>query len=666
MEMGLSEILQVPPKRLSGAPQPPVRMRPASRPLPAHPYIMVLLALVGFIVAVTQAGAAPQDDPRILSGASPLPDAIHLGEPPLAPSDLSGLSIPEAGRAGPSVSAPQAGQLSVAPADREQSRAFFNTYYLNASQPAIDWSGSRSLCSAGTTALDFKDAVALRINYYRAMAGVPAQITLVDAYSSKNQEAALMMSVNQTLSHSPPTGWTCYTSSGAEAAGNSNLALGIYGWDAIDGYMKDPGDGNGAAGHRRWILYPQTQNMGTGDIPDGGGWGANSLWVFDSHLWEARPPTREEFVAWPPPGFVPYQVVHPRWSFAYPGADFSQSSVTMSTGQGNIVTTLETVKTGYGENTLVWIPQGMKSGDSWPQPSGDTDYHVTLSNVLIQGLAHSFVYDVRVMDPAAAGLLLSVSASGNGSGTVSPVAVNSGATYGYGTSVTLTATASTGSVFAGWSGEGCVGTGTCTVVMTQARSVTATFTLSSPHILSITVAGSGGGMVTASPGGISCTGSCAASYASGAQVALTASAGPGATFREWRGDACSGSTSSPCQVTMNAAKFVTAVFSQTFTDATLAAGVTPVKAVHLTELRTAINALRSHYGLGAFSWSQAPPAPGGLVLKTHLTDLRTAMDQAYTKAGKTHASYTDPGLAAGTTIRAAHLSDLRSDVRSLE
>lgn len=48
-------------------------------------------------------------------------------------------------------------------------------------------------------------------------------------------------------------------------------------------------------------------------------------------------------------------------------------------------------------------------------------------------------------------------------------------TYTSGTSVTLTATAGNGYTFSGWSGELCSGTGSCTVTVSQSRSVTAVF-----------------------------------------------------------------------------------------------------------------------------------------------------------------------------------------------
>ncbi len=74
---------------------------------------------------------------------------------------------------------------------------------------------------------------------------------------------------------------------------------------------------------------------------------------------------------------------------------------------------------------------------------------------------------------------LTVSKSGSGTVTSNPTGIDCGATcskyYIAGTSVTLTASASTGYTFTGWSGA-CSGTGTCTVSMTAARSVTANFT----------------------------------------------------------------------------------------------------------------------------------------------------------------------------------------------
>jgi len=80
---------------------------------------------------------------------------------------------------------------------------------------------------------------------------------------------------------------------------------------------------------------------------------------------------------------------------------------------------------------------------------------------------------------------LSVFKSGTGSGTVTsnPVSAITGvpptaASFVSGTSVTLTAGATSGT-FTGWSGSGCSGTGTCTVIMDAAKSVVATFTVPS-------------------------------------------------------------------------------------------------------------------------------------------------------------------------------------------
>ena len=236
----------------------------------------------------------------------------------------------------------------------------------------------------------------MRINYFRAMAGVPANVSFSDEYNQKAQKAALMMSVNRDLDHTPPPTWKCYSAEGAEGAGNSNLALYAYSWNAIDLYIKDPGSGNHFVGHRRWIFYPQTQVMGTGDIPFANGYpAANALWVFDANIWGPRPETREEFVAWPTPGYVPYQVVYPRWSFSYAGADFSSATVSMSSGGAPISLAVQPLVNGYGENTLVWEPDESLG----IQPTSDKTITIQVNNVKISGQPRNFEYQVIVFDP---------------------------------------------------------------------------------------------------------------------------------------------------------------------------------------------------------------------------------------------------------------------------
>jgi len=77
--------------------------------------------------------------------------------------------------------------------------------------------------------------------------------------------------------------------------------------------------------------------------------------------------------------------------------------------------------------------------------------------------------------------------------------------------------------------------------------------------MALTVSVTGSGTVASSPSGINCPSTCAAGFAAGTPVTLTATPASGWTFSGW-GGACSGSGG--CTVTMNAAKSVTATFVQ--------------------------------------------------------------------------------------------------------
>ena len=174
---------------------------------------------------------------------------------------------------------------------------------------------------------------------------------------------------------------------------------------------------------------------------------------------------------------------------------------------------------------------------------------------------------------------LSVSGSGTGSGSVvsTPSGVScsvaAGATSGTcvgtfatGTQIELEATPSAGSTFGGWSGA-CTGTGTCKPDLTADRAVTATF-VQATVALNVTGTGTGNGVVTSSPGSLSCTvtkgaGSdtgCSAALPENAAVTLTADPQGGSTFGGWSGDACSGTTLT-CTLTMSQSRGVVARFT---------------------------------------------------------------------------------------------------------
>ena len=106
-----------------------------------------------------------------------------------------------------------------------------------------------------------------------------------------------------------------------------------------------------------------------------------------------------------------------------------------------------------------------------------------------------------------------------------------------------------------------------------------------------------------------------------------------------------------------------------FTDDPIVSGVTPVRAVHFTELLARIDVLRSEAGLAQFRWTD-PELRAGVtrVRRVHLVELREALAEAYSAAGRASPRWTDasPVLGSTTPIRALHVTELRVAVLALE
>lgn len=391
-------------------------------------FLAAILAVPGSLYAGTSPVLAEHHRPTLKLG--PAPRIPLEAVPQEAPVSLA--------------SAPPLSAFSVDTTDRELVRSFYNTVFTESEDVPSSWTGSYNPLAAGSISQERLDATLLRINFFRAMAGVPSSIQFSSTNNNRCQNTALMMSSDNVLVHLPDpmtqlwnlaawwpmagiwnqiqvedSWWRFINGEAKTGAANSNLALGSSGPEAIFGYMQDPGNNNATVGHRQWILHPPTRTMGAGDV-DGDPFTVfsnslhesdyspketNALWIFDGNILDPYPPLRDGFVAWPPPGYIPSALTFARWSFHVSNADFSTATVSMSKGGNPVATEVVNVPSSFGEH-FVWVPDGKDTNTLDPvfgPPPQDETYQVNVSNVMIGGLPKSFQYSVTVFDAAQPG-----------------------------------------------------------------------------------------------------------------------------------------------------------------------------------------------------------------------------------------------------------------------
>ena len=290
-------------------------------------------------------------------------------------------------------------------ADRAQVASFYRLYYRPSAMVPHEWTGSVDAGAPGTLGLDYRCATLRRINYYRAMSGLPGNVIFTDDANARCQQTALMMSAQRAVSHTPAPDWKFYTPVAADTAAHANLNLdwrGDEGPGAIDRYMSDFGSENGCVGHRRWLLYNAARVMGTGVVPAAGSGhpGANVTFIGGP---APCPPGAPPSAAWPPAGFVPAPLVYDRWSFSYADADFHLATVDVTKNGVPVAATREPVRfqtrpdgtgTIVGNNTLVWtLPGNVVSR------AADETYRVRIDHVYVAGKCRQFTYTVTSIDP---------------------------------------------------------------------------------------------------------------------------------------------------------------------------------------------------------------------------------------------------------------------------
>lgn len=249
------------------------------------------------------------------------------------------------------------------------------------------WTGNTSGCVVGTESQASLDATLSAINRLRAAAGT-GPVSLDPSLNSKALAAAQMMAAQGALSHSPGSGWACYSDDGALAASRSNLYLGRSGAAAMLGYLHD--EGVSSLGHRRWLLNPQTTVMGSGSTGE-----SNALWVVSDGPKASVPAS--SLIAWPAAGHVADDWVPTVWSVAVAGPDDTvdvaslQVSMTRD-GAPLAVSHFDAMPAGYGAGETIWwvpqLPEGLEA---------QTRLDVTISGVNVNGTPTPIAYSVVVV-----------------------------------------------------------------------------------------------------------------------------------------------------------------------------------------------------------------------------------------------------------------------------
>jgi uncharacterized repeat protein (TIGR03803 family) len=160
------------------------------------------------------------------------------------------------------------------------------------------------------------------------------------------------------------------------------------------------------------------------------------------------------------------------------------------TGSGSVtsspagITCPSTCSAAFSNGTVVTLTATAAAGSTFAGWSGACSGTGTCAVTISAAKAVTATFKVTTYT-------LSVTEAGTGSGTVksSPSGITCPSTcsanFNSGTVVTLTATTAEGSTFASWSGA-CTGTGICSVTMSAAKAVTATFNSSSSPAVTLT------------------------------------------------------------------------------------------------------------------------------------------------------------------------------------
>lgn len=310
-------------------------------------------------------------------------------------------------------------------------------------QDRIGWTGSYTASDfdigAGTTSDIFVRDVERRINFFRALAGAPANASVntgskvviftndvpkpdpstLKSYAARRSaymiaRGYINFQESSAISHNPPNNVITWSNAAWNGNARSNITYGYFGPGAVNAYIKEDEKGttetgisvwNSSVGHRRWLLNASATDFATGDTPGqyqpstGITPPTNALYVIQHDSETVAAPS--EFTSYPAAGFFPAGLNTPFWSLSHPYGVFTAATVQVRNANNELVNVTKiNQNTAYGDPTLVWEVKDAAALAT--QVSSDRVFHVQVTGIGSapgHQLPASHSYTVRLINP---------------------------------------------------------------------------------------------------------------------------------------------------------------------------------------------------------------------------------------------------------------------------
>ena len=289
------------------------------------------------------------------------------------------------------------------PLSKERIIQLYDSLYASSEINGIDWNGNIKKCIPGDLPGSLYLKAQNRINFFRLVNGLSPVQNNPDL-NTDAQNAALLIKANNVLTHSPKSSMKCYSESASNGCRKSCIAL--TNWDYfkktafISGFIWDYGESNYSVGHRRWLLYSKLAVFGYGATNT-----SETVLTVDGIDYNLK--SAKDFIAYPWSGYVPVNLIFPKWSFSIPEGntvDFSQVKVNMTDSKGKTIKIkLLEERKNFLDPTIVWVAKGLFSeneiqyGQNNLESNGylDKKIKVEITGVIVNGEKKNYQYFVE-------------------------------------------------------------------------------------------------------------------------------------------------------------------------------------------------------------------------------------------------------------------------------